>query len=74
MKRWKRGPACPFTGGKRMVDVEKLQEILDEIRLNLPTELRQAKAIVNDRADIENSARKEADGMCAQGRGTPASW
>ena len=57
------GTGLPFTGGKRMVDVEKLQEMLDEIRLNLPTELRQAKAIVNDRADIVNSARKEADGI-----------
>lgn len=57
------GTGLPFTGGKRMVDVEKLQEMLDEIRLNLPTELRQAKAIVNDRADIVNSARKEADSI-----------
>ena len=47
------GTGLPFTGGKRMVDVEKLQEMLDEIRLNLPTEL----------ADIVNSARKEADGI-----------
>ena len=56
------GTGLPFTGGKRMVDVEKLQEIIDEIRLGLPTEIHQAKAIVNDRADIVAGARK-ADGI-----------
>ena len=35
----------PFTGGKRMVDVEKVRDIIDDIRLNMPAEIRQAKAI-----------------------------
>ena len=26
----------PFTGGKRMIDVEKLRELVDAVRLNLP--------------------------------------
>ncbi|MBP8856272.1 MAG: ATPase [Oscillospiraceae bacterium] len=51
----------PFTGGKRMVDVDKVRDIIDDIRLNLPTEIRQAKAIVQDRADIVATARKEAE-------------
>lgn len=50
----------PLTG-KRMVDAEKLRDIIDDIRLNLPTEIRQAKAIVKDRADIVADARKEGD-------------
>ena len=50
----------PFTGGKRMVDVEKVRDIIDDIRLNMPAEIRQAKAIVQDRADIVESAKKEA--------------
>ena len=36
----------PLTG-KRMVDAERLRDIIDDIRLNMPTEIRQAKAIVN---------------------------
>lgn len=51
----------PFTGGKRMVDVDKVRDIIDDIRLNMPTEIRQAKAIVQDRADIVATARKEAE-------------
>ena len=52
----------PLTG-KRMVDVEKLRDIIDDIRLNMPTEIRQAKAIVQDRADIVDGARKEAESI-----------
>ena len=53
----------PFAGSKRMVDIDKLQDIIDEVRLNLPDEIRQAKAIVNDRADIVASAKSEAENI-----------
>lgn len=46
-----------------MVDVDKLQDIIDEVRLNLPTEVRQAKAIVNDRAEIVADAKREAESI-----------
>ncbi len=49
--------------GKRMVDAEKLRDIIDDIRLSMPTEIRQAKAIVRDRADIVDGARREADAI-----------
>ena len=52
----------PFTG-KRMVDVEKVRDIIDDIRLNMPTEIRQAKAIVQDRAEIVEDAKKEAESI-----------
>lgn len=51
----------PFSGGKRMVDVEHIRDLMGEIKLNLPDEVRQAKAIVQDRTDIIASAKKEAD-------------
>ena len=50
----------PLSGGRRVVDIEKIRELTDDIRLNLPTEIRQAKAIVSDRADIVATAKKEA--------------
>ena len=53
----------PFAGARRVVDVEKLGDIIDEIRLNLPTEVRQAKAIVNDRAEIVADAKREAEAI-----------
>ena len=36
----------PLSGGKRIVDVEQIRDYLDEIRQNLPVELRQAQSIV----------------------------
>ena len=51
----------PFAGGKRRVDIEKVRDIIDDIRLSMPNEIRQAKAIVNDRADIIDAAKREAD-------------
>lgn len=53
----------PFTGGKRMVDVDKVRDIIDDVRLNMPGEIKQAKAIVNDRAEIVAGARREAEGI-----------
>ena len=57
------GTGVPFSGGKRMVDIDRMRDIIDEVRLNLPTEVRQAKAIVNDRADIISGAKREADAI-----------
>ena len=39
--------SMPLSGGKRLVDVEKVRDYLDDIRANLPGELRQAQQIVN---------------------------
>lgn len=52
----------PLTG-KRMVDVEKMRDIIDDIRLNMPAEIREAKAIVQNRNEIVSDAKKEADGL-----------
>lgn len=51
----------PLTGGKCVMDYEKMQDLISEIRLNLPKEVKQAKMIVTDRKDILEDARKEAD-------------
>ncbi len=48
---------------KRMVDVDQLHEYIDDIRLNMPAEIRQARSIVNDRKDIIEIAKKEGEGI-----------
>ena len=50
-------------GKKTVVDMEKLRAIVDEIRLNIPAEIKQAKGIVADRTDIITNAKREADGI-----------
>lgn len=36
-------------GKKTVVDIEKLRAVVDDIRLNIPAEIKQAKGIVADR-------------------------
>ena len=55
--------SVPLSGGKRIVDVEQIRDYLDEIRQNLPVELRQAQQIVNDRAQIVDSANAQAQAI-----------
>lgn len=55
--------SLPFVGGKRMVDVDKVRSIIDNIRLHLPEEIHHAKEIVQDRADILAAAKREADAI-----------
>lgn len=53
----------PLTNNRSVVDIEKIQELLDDIRMNLPSEIKQAKTIVSDRAEIMASAKREADAV-----------
>lgn len=52
----------PFSS-KKVVDAAKARDIIDDLRLSIPQEVRQAKAIVSDRNDIIESARKEAESI-----------
>ncbi|MBE6778474.1 MAG: ATPase [Ruminococcaceae bacterium] len=55
--------AMPLSGGKVVVDAERMRNLIDAIRANMPSEIRQAKAIVVDRTEIINTAKKEAEGI-----------
>ena len=55
------GVGVPLSGGKRFVDVEQARDIIDDIRINMPQEILQAKAIVQDKAQIMAKANKEAE-------------
>lgn len=55
-----KGVAVPFSG-RCLLDKEELLEIIQEIRLKLPTDLEQAKWIKAERQNIINDAKKEAE-------------
>lgn len=55
------GWSLPISNGKCVVDREKIKDLIQEIRLNLPAEIRQAKAVVADRNEILRRAQDEAD-------------
>ncbi len=51
----------PLTGGKGLINVERVRDLISEIRDELPNELRQAKAIIADRSQIISEAKGEAE-------------
>ena len=53
--------SLPLAGGKKMIDADKMRDLLDTIRLNLPQEIKDAKAVVSDRNQILEDAKVEAE-------------
>ena len=51
----------PLSGGKTVVNAERPKDIIDEMKENIPQEIKQAKSIVADRNNILSSAKKEAE-------------
>ena len=51
----------PLSGGKCLIEADRLRDLLDAIRGNMPDVIRQAKGIVADRTDIVETAKKEAE-------------
>ena len=52
----------PF-GKKSMVDVDKMSEVIGEMRVTLPIEVQQARKVVMDKNDIINDAKHEAESI-----------
>jgi len=57
------GWSLPMSGGKCIVDREKIKDIIQDMRLNMPNEIRQAKSIVADRNEILANARMESQAI-----------
>jgi len=53
--------SLPLGGGRKMIDADKMRDLLDTIRLNLPQEIKDAKADVSDRNQILADAKAEAE-------------
>ena len=61
------GRAVPFSSQK-MVDPDKVFEIVDEIRAQFPDELKQARWIVKERQEMLEEAEKEANRILEEAR------
>ncbi len=55
--------SLPLSGGRCVVDADRVRDFIDDIRINLPAEIKQAQAIVADRAEIVESAKREAEAI-----------
>lgn len=57
----------PLSGGKCLVDAEAFRNFISDIRVNMPSEVKQAKLIVADRKIILSEAKKESDEIVKKG-------
>lgn len=55
--------SLPLSGGRCVVDADKVRDLIDDIRINMPTEIKQAQAIVSDRNEIMGVAKREAESI-----------
>lgn len=55
------GYKVPLSGGKMLLDGESIRQILDEIREEIPAEVRKAKAIMADCTQLIEDAKREAE-------------
>lgn len=53
-------PTVPLTG-KKMVDSARVLDIINDIRLSMPTEIRKAKMLVDERQQYLAAANQEAE-------------
>lgn len=53
--------SVPFSAKKSIIDSDKMRNCINDLRLNLPDEIRNAKNIVRDRQEIVGDANKEAE-------------
>ena len=52
--------SMPLTG-RKLIDVDKFQDLVDDLRMNLPQEIKDAKSVVSDRDQIIEQAENQAE-------------
>jgi len=55
--------SVPFVSHKKIIDGERFRELINDVRLNMPHELKEAKKIEFDCQRILNEAKINADGI-----------
>jgi len=58
----------PFSADNKMVDANKIYDVVDEIRAQYPDELKQARWIVKERQEMLEEAEKEANRILEEAR------
>ncbi len=55
--------SMPLSGGKVMLDRDRVMELINEIKSVLPGDIQQARAIVASRNELAAAARRDADAI-----------
>ena len=52
---------APLSSDKCVIERDRALDLIDDIRLNIPSEIKQARAVVADRNEILSMAKQEAE-------------
>lgn len=63
------GVNIPLTGGKCIIDREAVLELVQDMRLKLPDEIKQAKRITEEKARILQEAQQEGENIIKNAEG-----
>jgi len=58
-----RAKPVPFGGGRSLVDVDRLIELVNDVRLNMPHEIKEAKLVAFDKERILNEAKAQSESI-----------
>ena len=58
----------PMTKGRCAIPTKEVQELIDDIRLNLPKEIKESKIIIETRNNILQNAREEAKNIVSNAK------
>jgi len=56
----------PFAGNKFLVDADRMRELVNDVRLNMPHEIKDARLVAFDRDRILNEAKAKAEAVISQ--------
>ena len=56
----------PFAGNKFLVDADRMRELVNDVRLNMPHEIKDARLVAFDRERILNEAKAKAESIISQ--------
>ncbi len=56
----------PFGGGRFLADVDRLRELVNDVRLNMPYEIKEARLVAFDRDRILNDAKAKSESIISQ--------
>ena len=56
----------PFAGNKFLVDAERMRELVNDVRLNMPHEIKDARLVAFDRERILNEAKAKSEAIISQ--------
>ncbi len=60
----------PFGGDKCMIERDRVLDILDELRMNMPSDVKMANEIVEKRNDLIAAGKREAEAIVKQAEDT----